>query len=581
MATPSNVQKNTIVLTKDRRPDSLFLDQLYDPDKDGAYVDSDDFPRLVPKEGALVVDRSDEGRGNLYYVESVDPETFKSTIRPVSIVSSYGEDTQEYKIISYGNDRFTLFVNKDHKPTQLTVSSNFVVFGSDLVRYQLYRYTKANEREIISVYLDSDENYQGNYIPLLPIMKDSPIKKCTNCHTWLELTDGETVLMDCYDATGVLRMTIRLFVMNETAINDLLAESDMVIGMDAVALQMLSDGTFFLYQRQDASHLGVTPKLKYYDGRYEEIAIDNESCFLYGLEGFVPTFTGQKQKIIIKKYLGPKQYAHSSISETSGGQRFVTCEKWITVIENEALDALKVSLIPVWNANQAAYFIKYIAYSDRRDKIIDVTNAVHVEQDIDTTDWGSAQRLHFTIDLDFIFGTSSSIPHQQVSYIKLQHYNNYERYLISDRGDMSVVYGSENPSMRRPVIFYDPHLAQYYIPTSRFRNKAAVLDSFYYAAEPPLNSINETEPPKPTHFTIRAIDSLNTLITTPIPMNVFNNAWTINRQGPSNMLVGANVIVEFLQSVGDGFNVLYGVPVDVYETRTPQGYVGEPQPIEN
>ena len=178
----TSIIKNSITLTRSQRPDSCFLDQVYDPDRDGTYIDSDDFPRLIPKEGALVVDRSEHGRGNLYYVESVDPDTFKSTLRPVTIVAEYGDES-EYKVISYGNDRFTLFVNKDHKPTLLTVSSNFVVFGSDLVRYQIYRYTKANEREIISVYLDSDENYQGNLIPLLPIQEGYPIKKCTNCHT--------------------------------------------------------------------------------------------------------------------------------------------------------------------------------------------------------------------------------------------------------------------------------------------------------------------------------------------------------------------------------------------------------------
>lgn len=571
MADPILTQ--SITLMKDKRPSSCFIDQIYDPDKDGPFLDTDDFPRVIPLEGAIAIERD---TGNIYYVAHVDETTYKSTLSPVKIVVEAGVN-EEVKVISYGNDRFTLFVNKDHKPTRLTISSNFIIFGSDLVKYQLYRLNDEGKREVISIYLDSDENYQGEYIPLLPIMEGSPIKQATNCHTFFELQDGESITMDIYDTVGVLRMTIRLIVANETAINDIMAESDVIVGIDATALQQLENGDFYLYQKQDVSHLGIIPRLQHYNGQYEELAVDNKSTFVYGLEGFVPAFVGQRQRLIIKHFLGPKQ--QSTANRTISNSRFLSTEKWVVVMPNERMDAIKISLMPIWDNVNGQWYLKFIGYSDKRNKVFDATPYVKYIQEIDTSMFGVVQTLKIEVDLFELFGASATIPYSQAIYVKLFSNGTYQKYLISDTSDMSVVYGVESASIRRPIIFYDPTLEKYYIPTSRFRNSAAMLETFYYCATPPIDEATELSPPKPTHFTIRGLDNLSTLITAPIPIENFNSAWMINRTGNSDMLVGQNVIVEFLREMNSEMQILYGVPVDCMTTTTAQGYVGEPQPM--
>lgn len=570
MADP--VLRQPIQLLKDKRPTSCFMDQVYDPDVDGPWSNAEDFPRVVPAEGGTVVER---GTGNLYYVVSVDPVTYKSTLAPTKIVVEVGTDS-ELKVISYGNDRYTVYINRDHKPTQLTVSSNFIIFGNELVKYQIVRYDKLGQREVLSTYLDSDENYQGNYIPLLPVAKGSAIKQCTNCHTFSDLQDGDSVRIEIFDVVGVLRMSITAYIQNEVSINDLCSDSDMIVGLDATALQQLPNGDFFIYQKQDVSHLGIIPRVHYHNGQYEDLMVDNKSCFIYGLEGFVPAFPGQRQKLIIKKFLGPKQYAN--IGETSAGSRYVVCEKWVVVMPNEALDSIKVSVMPIWNPVDNDWYLKYIAYSDKRDKVHDVTNMVKFIKEIDPTLFGTIQNLQIELDLSTLFGASATVPYTQSIFLKLQPKSEYQRYLISDTYDMETVYGVESSERRRPVIHYDATLGKYYIPTSRFRNKNAMLDAFYYCANPPLNVLSELSPPEPTHFTIRGLDNLSTLITTPIPIEQFNKAWMINRQGDPSMLLGSNVIVEFLKNIGDDYQLLYGVPVDIYQCAA-GGYVGEPKPI--
>lgn len=562
--------KQPIALMKDKRPFSCFIDQIYDPDKDGAYQDGDDFPRVVPMEGAAVFERA---TGNTYYVKYVDPYTYKTTLAPTRIVVTV--DQEEIKLVSYGIDRYIVFLNNDHKPSQLTVAANFMAFGSSIVEYQLYKRDANGNREVVSIYLDSDEKYRGNRIPMMAITAGSPIKQCTNCHTLSMIAAGDTLEMDLFDNVGIMVMTVRLLVVNSVTLNDLASDSDMIVGMDATALQMLPDGTFYMYQRQGVDHLGIVPRLEYHDGRYADLAIDNKTCFCYGLENFTPAYPGQKQKIIIKKFLGPKEYA--VLEPTESNQRFVLCEKYITVLANKSMAGIKVSVMPIWNPSTNSYYLKYIAYSDSRDKVVDVTKYVNLQADIDTGKFGEKQMLSFTMDLSEVFGVDLTVPYAQKNWLVFQHTNMYQRYTISDDAFMDVTYGVESSSRRRPVIHYDTTLGKYFIPTSKFGNQTALLDAFYRCANPPINTISEIDAPTPTHFTIRGLDNLTTLITTPIPLSTFNVAWAINRVGQTDILVGSNVIVEFLKEQGNDYQILYGVPVDVVTSKT--GYNTEPNNI--
>ena len=67
-----------IYLLKDRRPDSCFVDQIYDPDRDG--LPSDTMAVVIPNIGALAIDR--ENGNSLYVVSTVNSTTFKSTLQP-------------------------------------------------------------------------------------------------------------------------------------------------------------------------------------------------------------------------------------------------------------------------------------------------------------------------------------------------------------------------------------------------------------------------------------------------------------------------------------------------------------------
>ena len=553
---------STSILFKDKKPNSLFLDQLYDPDIDGPYPEGDEsYPRLIPQEGATVIDRES---GLLYYAYYVDPETYKTTLKPTKIIVTSDDDANIVSIVSYGNDKYMLYYVNDTVPTKLIIDSKLILYGNSLTEYQLIRTNSKGEKEVLSLYLDSDEVVKGNRVPLSNVSNMIGAKQCTNCHTYSEMKEGDTVELYCYDNVGILSAQITLFTRKGARLNDLLSDSSIIVNMDAVSLQMLGSD-FYIYQRQDPSHLGITPRLEYNDGSLMDIEIDNKSCFLYGLEDFTPSFPGQQQKILIKKYLGYKEFSKNAT--ILDGQRYITCEKMITVLANKSIDGIKISVMPIWNPNTEEYVFRYVAYSDRRDKVIDVTKDVKLRTPFDFGKFYQTQQLQMYVDLKDVFSSDSSVPYMQNEFIGLRPYNEFVRYTISDSKDLDIVYGSDNPYCRRPVIFYDEDLERYFIPTSRFGNVEAFLEAFYENANPPYNTVNETKAPTPTHFTIRALDDLTVLITTPIPIERYNQLWNINRMGNSNMLVGANVIVEFLMEIGNTYMILYGVPVDVYDGR--------------
>lgn len=555
-----DIKQQPTILFKDKRVSSCFLDQVYDPDLDGPYPEDDaSFPRVIPKEGATVVERD---TGILYYCVSVDNITYKSTLKRTKIVAETDDDGNIIRIISYGNDKYMLFYVTDTKPTKLIIDSKLILYGNQLVEYQLIKTNKRGEKEIISIYLDSDEVVKGTRIPMMSVGALIGAKQCTNCHTYATIEDGDTVELQCFDNVGILSAVVTLFTKNGTRLNDLLSDSDIIVNLDAVSLQM-QGSDFYIYQRQDPSHLGIIPRLEYNDGTVSEIAIDNKSCFLYGLDDFTPSFPGQQQKIIIKKFLGPKEFSKNSIN-TLNGQRYLTCTKTITVLASKSLDGVKVSVMPIWNPHTDSYVFKYVAYSDRRDKVVDVTGHVTSNTPVDAALFYQTQQLQLYMDLSEVFSTSSPVPYQQNVWLVLRPYKEYVRYILSDTADMDQVFGTESPYLRRPTIQYDATEEQYFIPTSRFATKEKFLEAFYTNAHPPYNTVSETLAPTPTHFTIRALDNLTTLITTPIPIERYNQLWNINRRGDPDMLVGTNVIVEFLVENGDSYLILYGVPVDVH-----------------
>lgn len=547
-----------LYLLKDRRPDSCFVDQIYDPDVDG--LPTDEMAHVIPNVGAIAVDRNDGYA--MYVVTAVNETTYKCTLAPVRLIQS--EDNEVVEILSYGNDKFMLYYDDRTLPTKLVVDGKLRLFGSALAEYRLVRTTADGQEEVISLYVQSNDTYSGDRIPLTTVIPGSAVKQCTNCHTLHTLETGETVKLEAYDTLGFLSVVVHLFVKKATILNDLASSTDIVTEFRATANQMDGDD-FYIYQKQDLEHLVISPELVYSDGTTETLTIDNQMTFAYGIADFMPSFAGQRQKIMIKAFLGRNQV--SPLEETDGKSRFVTVEKWITVRANKTYDNIKISILPQWNASANAYSLKLVAYSDKRDQIYDVTGLTTI-RGFDGALFNTRQEVTLDVDLKDVFGEAASMVYQQKSFITLRNFTEFQRYILQEDLEEPYVYGVESSTIRRPVIHYDGTLEQYFVPTSAFANKEAFLEAFYSMARPPFDPETELEAPAPTHFTVRNSDTLATIIAAPLTIDQYNLAWNIVSAGQANQYLGGQLVVEFLIETSGDYQILFGVPVDVHASLT-------------
>lgn len=541
----------TIILYNNRKPDAYGIEDIYDPEnpQSGKY-----FPSLY----SLVVDTT----GRLYYVSARDTANYSVTLTPCSYVST--EEENEVTIISYGNDKFCLYIDTRTDPHRLVVDAKFLVYGNNLVEYALYKTDLSGEEQCISQYYDAAGNFVSNRIPLQSISESYPSYKFpTNCHTTFDLVEGDPVVLRAYNNIGNLSAEITLYVRNAQWLNDLASHTNPIVSLNAEALQMMGDD-FFLYEKQDVSHLNIQPYLLYVDGSRQDVNVDNQRCFIYGLDDVESSYPGRSQTIIIKYFLN---YKETTTVSTSDERRFLTCTKKIVVVDNDNDYTVKLSCIPIWSSTYNQWQLYWFAYTDDRQGVYDVTALVRYNEnypfDGTSASFGKEQRVVVEYDLQSIFQTDDPITGVQTLYLTLWDNQKYERYTFRDSKDDSFIYGVDGSITRRPVIHYDETIDQYFIPTSVFENVDAVIESFYTLARPPYNPAVETVAPTPTHFTVRDAQNGRQIIGGPIPLTEYGQCW------PTIVGVtiqpGQTVLVEFLyQDSDNSYAILYGVPVDVY-----------------
>ena len=231
---PEAVEGKTLIMYNNRKPDAYGIQDIYDPDQPSS-------GKYVPSLYSLVINE----QGHLFYVSKVDAKTHKSTLSPCSFVATGGND--EVNIVSYGNDKFCLYVDTRTDPHKLVVDAKFLVYGNNLVEYSLYVNNVDGQEQCISQYYDSDGTFISNRIPLQSISDEYPAYKFpTNCHTTFNLTESDPVILRAYNNLGNLSAEITIYVRNAQWLNDLTSHTNPIVSLNAEALQMIGDD-FFVY----------------------------------------------------------------------------------------------------------------------------------------------------------------------------------------------------------------------------------------------------------------------------------------------------------------------------------------------
>ena len=545
------VSGKTIIIYNSVTPDIYKISEVFDPQEptSGLY-----FPAVY----SLVIKED----GSVWYVADRDPNTFRVTLAPISITTI--DEESKVSVISYMHDKFMCYLDKRTAPYNIQISSTLLLYGANLVEYTL-SYEDANgETVYVSQYYDAAGTFRSNRVPLAPISPDYPTYVFpTNCHTTRMLDEGTPLTLRAYNNLGNVSAELTVYVRYATWFNDLRSSTNPIVKIDADSLQPLGDG-FFCYEQQEPDALNIRPYLLYADGTKVYVPIDNKKTFVYGLENFIPAYAGRKQDIVIKYFLSSKET--SSQVETKNGARFVACVKTITTVPNNNEYIVKLSTIPLWDESTQSYYLKFLAYSNHRDAVYDVTKYCKFRAggkfDGEAKTFGVRQHVIVDYQLQDVFKTDAEINGAQNIWITMWPNTEYVKYTFQDNlNEDAYVFGVDGSITRRPQIHYDEELDVYFIPTSVFGNKEAVIESFYTLANPPYDTATETTPPTPTHFVVRNTSG-SQLITTPIPLDEYGQSWPII--SGIDIDVGDTVVVEFLQATtDDNYSLLYGVPVEI------------------
>ena len=541
------VNGETIIIYNNRKPDSYAEADIYDPDNpsSGKY-----FPSL----NSIVI-KTD---GSLWYVSDRNETTYKVTLSPCSIYTASIEEST-VQVVSYGNDKFCLYQDKRVSPYKLVVDAKLLFYGISLKEYVLVRKNSEGEEEIISMYLDSTDKFVSNRIPLTAVSEDmNAYNFPTNCHTTAELTEGEAITLRVYNTLGNVAAELVVFVRNATWLNDLKSITNPIVEFNATCLQEVGND-WYIYERQDSSHLNIQPYLVYADGTKTYLPIDQMKCFMYGLDDFIPSYPGFTQTIIFKYFLGKNE------SATTPGT-YLSCTKKVKVLKKESHYSGKISTIPVYSKSIGKWTLRFFLYSDKRDKCYDITNDCVLNEDFkfdgSYNSYGTEQHVVVDYDMQNVLNTEDSMPGSQTLYITVWNPSEYERYTFRDNSDSDVIYGVDGSVTRRPIINYDTDNKTYFIPTSIFKNKEAVIESFYTKARPFYDTRMESVAPTPTHFVMRDANSGQQLNANPIALTEYGKEFSKITSDDTDY-IDQTVIIEFLQEVQGTYLILYGVPVDV------------------
>jgi hypothetical protein len=546
------------------------LIDIYDPDN------PEGSGNVVPSVGSVLTSGS-----RIYVVTAVNSVTYKTTYVQATIVVTDEDAGDQVSIVSYGNDYFCLYTDDRNSPTRLQPDTRLVITGRSPARYRLIINKGTPNEKVISKYYGSNGEELSDYVPMLQILtsdnQPSGNSYAFPCHTSDILTEGQEVHMVIYNDHGASVAEVNLFVKNSAILNETPGFRPRITGLKVTSPHTRSNGEIFIFETQDPDSLNMQLYVTYNDGNEQPVDIDNQKTFVFNLERFIASYAGMTQEVLFKYYLSNTEELAPGVTPEPGS--FISIRVPIIVVPNELGVTAKVSVQPRWSQSASQWLLKYYLYTTDRDTMIDVTpHTTITEGSFSGTSsyMGIWQEFEIAVDMMAAIPSQYSVPlmHRQPVAVRLQNISIYERYLLRDGMGSPVIYGVDSQTSNRPILMYDTSLERYFIPTSIFETKDEFLNSFYFKASPPYLSDTEDLPPTPTHFTVRDMSNGMMIISDPISVDDYNQAFSVIGT-PKDRFTGSasNVTFEFIYRQDASTDlILYGVPVDVRVSEA--GYQG-------
>lgn len=533
--------------------------QIYDPTWDDPNYNAGGGQLIVPAIGSIVRD-TDESP---LWVVGVDEVTYVPSYIAVPLST---DNDNVVSMLNYGNTVLRLYVDYRALPYPVTPDSKCIFIGKSPRFYTLSRYPGTDNESVISQYFDTTGKLVSQMVPLVALDSTNSSWYLPRSNTSVTLEDNEEIKVKIFGEDGTEVLSAILFVKQSAVINENVIYSPTIVGMTVSGNQQLTNGSFYLFEKQSFDSLGLSATLVYDDGTTSVVPIDNIKCILYGQRDFISSFAGLSQNVTIKYFRSEGETIVPSISDPTGSMISATVP--VTVIPNTLGITNKIVAIPMYNGNLSRYVMRYWMYFTDGRSHVDVTAYVSIHSGTLVT-----TSSHFSIPQTYVISVDlnevdpvqypTSVIYQQNIVITFSSPSVLVKWVTRDAATSQNIYGQDTIQSRRPNIRFDNVSKQYFIPSYIFTNPQALINSFYTQASPPYDPSVSLIPQEPTHFVIRDILTGNMVITSPIAIENYAQAFTIIND-VTGQYVGSLLVVEFLNIVNSSTtNVLFGVPVDV------------------
>jgi hypothetical protein len=557
---PTNVNPvlDTTALLIPQMPGVYRRAMIYDPTWADSSYDTYSGTRIVPALGSVVQDTDDTP----LWVIAVDSVTHIPTYTHIPLTT---ENDNVVSLLNYGNSTLRLYVDTRALPYPATVDSKCIFLGKAPRFYTLSRYPGTSNETIISQYFDNTGTLVSTMVPLVALDSTNSSWYLPRCHISHTLDINEEVKVKIFTEDGAEVYSALLFAKESTIINEDVMYNPTIVGMTVTGNQKLSNGTLYLYEKQNFSSLGIKATLVYSDGSTVDVPLDGQKCILYGQNDFISSFAGLLQYVTVKYFRSTNEAISSNISDPTG--QMISVSVPVTVVPNTLGTTTKIVPVPIYNTALSRYIIYYYMYFGDGRSHIDVSGYVTTTVGgiiTDSSYFGVSQSYSVSVDMSVVDPVHypTSVTYTQNITIQFGPPGSLVKWWFTDSLTSPLIYGQDNSSSRRPVMKYDTTLHQYFVPSNIFVNSAAFVNSFYTKTNPPYDPSIAQIPTQPTHFVIR--DTLSGLMITaaPIVISAYAQAFNLIESSAGNYKT-TTVVFEFVSTIAGQTRVLFGGPVDV------------------
>ena len=499
-----------------------------------------------------------------YVITDINPSTYVPTLEAVMDNNDEVDDELD-RLLATGPRRATetyrLYLDKSVYPYSACVDARLKVGGSQCNHAKIFKGSDLSETgHVISQIYDTSGNLVSENIPLekiaTQIVNNVSIKVVPPSRTVADLEDGELVTIVFYNANGNKVSKEILYVENTTFIRPLENEANYIVGISVSSpFISISEPDVIRYPLNvPIEGFNLMGTVHYHNGDKISYPVDGTRFQLLGMEQFLATQSGQKNRVYVRYQLGDNEYNYSG--NVGPGEKAIMQEfKAITL---NADGSYGIKLIPslVWMGAIIGWRIKWWMYNLNREYALDVSNYVTINTNYSAFDpklYGVLQHLNVSINLKDVNTLFKNYTHTQNIDIVL------ERQGTERVTNWSVGFSQS----QMPRYGVDLHLKARKIAMNNFEVKidsgrstlSEWLRDYYYATQPLYDPSIESKAPEPTHFNLIIGDN---------KVEYSVDKWNSTLTWMKDVVDYSTAHIQFIKKTGNGNLHLSVAPIPVY-----------------